>query len=100
MDPLIFSLVSCVVILSLIYIVKRQFWKQTMTERKTFRNIEVQTDTEQSTVCDKGTFTYIKQATKKFQVRPQVFNAATETEDIILDTEELYADLTLFSDIL
>ena len=42
----------------------------------------------------------MKQATKKFQVKPQVFNAATETEDIILDTEDLYADLTLFSKLL
>ena len=100
MDPIIFSLVSCVVIFSLIYIVKRQFWKPTVIERKTFKNVEIQTDTERPTVCEKGTFTYIKQATKKFQVRPQTFNASTETEDIILDTEELYADLTLFSELL
>ena len=33
-------------------------------------------------------------------MRPQTFNASTETEDIILDTEELYADLTLFSELL
>ena len=100
MDPIIFSLVSCLVIFSILYIVKRQFWKPTVIERKTFKNAEVQMDTEQLTVCEKGTFTYIKQATKKFQVRPQTFNASTKTEDIILDTEELYADLTLFSELL
>ena len=100
MDPIIFTFVSCLVIFSILYIVNRQFRKPAVIESKIFKNAEVQTDIERPTVCKKGTFTYIKQATKKFQVRPQTFNASTEMEDVILDTEELYTDLTLFSELL
>ena len=100
MDPITFTFVSCLVLFSIVYIVKRQFRKPAVIESKIFKDVEVQTDVEQPTVSEKGTLTYIKQATKKFQVRPQTFNASTETEDVILDTEELYADLTLFSELL
>ena len=100
MDPITFTFVSCLVLFSIVYVVKRQFRKPAVIESKIFKDAEVQTDVEQPTVSEKGTFTYIKQATKKFQVKPQTFNASTETEDVILDTEELYADLTLFSELL
>ena len=100
MDPITFTFVSCLVLFSIVYIVKRQFWKPAVIESKIFKDVEVQTDVEQPTVSEKGTLTYIEQATKKFQVRPQTFNASTKTEDVILDTEELYADLTLFSELL
>ena len=100
MDPITFTFVSCLVLFSIVYVVKRQFRKPAVIESKIFKDVEVQTDVEQPTVSEKGTFTYIKQATKKFQVKPQTFNASTETEDVILDTEELYADLTLFSELL
>ena len=99
MDPLAFSLISCLVLVCFIYIVTRLFRKSSHRKPKTFKDSGSQTETA-VTSCDKGTFTYVKQATKKFQVKPQVYNAATETEDIILDTEDLYADLTLFSEIL
>ena len=100
MDPITFTFVSCLVLFSIVYIVKRQFRKPAEIEKKIFKDVAVQTDENQTPVSEKGTFTYIHQATKKFQVKPQTFNASTETEDVILDTEELYADLTLFSELL
>ena len=100
MDPLVFSFISSLVIVSIIYLIVRHFRKSSPKELKTFMNIGTQTEKEQPTYSDIGTSTSVKQATKKFQVKPQVFNAATETEEIILDTEELYADLTLFGELL
>ena len=89
MDPITFTFVSCLVLFSIVYIVKRQFRKPAEIEKKIFKDVAAQTDENQTPVSEKGTFTYIHQATKKFQVKPQTFR-----------NEELYADLTLFSELL
>ena len=101
MDPFVifWSVISSLVIVTVIYKLVANFRASTTV---LINHSDTSTQTEHSaiTFSDQGISTRVKTENRKQQAKPQVYNAATETEELILDTEEIYADFTLFGELL